>query len=430
MGGLGLAAASHDGNSMTTNPWKEKARALDRYRWRLLRERHGWLGSAVRFLRDAIIETLYGLVARFRLERKINQESSDFLLLHSSARMMSLRRKQALIDALNERGYCLIETALPQMPNLLASRKLQRPPYKVPVRYFIYAAHAVWLVQKFQPRILLNDRNGSFYSPFLRLALNAEKHLLVQLAHSTTVEGSRRLGMNDYDYYFLFGRSSLEALKQRKLRFGTCMAVLAGSHLIDESYALPAPDPALKTLLILGIGPDKEKLPVYQATYAMLRDWAERHPEYKVIVKPHPRSYSMFWSDAARAIPNIQVLLSRASLADALKMTSVVVNIVSNAAIEAALTGRPVLFVNCANNTDILCQERFFGTRIGSLADLEYGVRSIEEHYAEACARSTVFAEYHLAYGTLGVKRNVLELERLLQGKAPEAQAELIENTV
>jgi hypothetical protein len=415
---------------VTANPWKEKARALDRYRWRLLRERHGWLGSAVRFLRDAIIETGYGLVARFRLAARIEQETCDFLLLQSSARVVLLQRKRALIAALKGRGYRLSETALPEMPDLLASRKLQEPPYKVPVRYFAYAAHAVWLVRKYQPRILLNDRNGSLYSPFLRLALNADKRLLVQLAHSTTVEGSRRLGMNDYDYYFLFGRSSLDALQQRKLRFGTCMAVLAGSHMIDESYALPAPDPALKTLLILGLGPDKEKLPVYQSTYTFLRDWAERHPEYRVIVKAHPRSYSTFWSDAASNLPNVQVLSKECSLAEALGMASVVANIVSNAVIEAALAARPVLFVNCGSNADILCQERFFGTRIGNLADLEQGVRAIEERYAEACARSTAFAEYHLAFGTLGLKQNVKELELLLEGKVPEAQAGLIENTV
>lgn len=415
---------------MTANPWMEKARALDCYRWRLLRERHGWLGSAARFLRDAIIGTGYGLVARFRLATRVEQEPCDFLLLQSSERVLLLQRKRALVAALQARGHRLIETALPDMSDLLASRRLWQPPHQVPLRHFAQAAHAAWLVRKYQPRILLNDRNGSFYSPFLRLALNAEQRLLVQLAHSTTVEESRRLGMNDYDYYFLFGRSSLEALQLRKLRFGTTTAVLAGSHMIDESYALSAPDPELKTLLVLGLGPDKEKLPVYQATYGVLRDWAARHPGYRVIVRAHPRSYSTFWSDAGSNLPNVEVLPRECSLAEALSMASIVANIVSNAVIEAALAARPVLFVNCGSNADILCQERFFGKRIGNPADLEQGVRAIEERYQEACARSVAFSEYHLAFGTLGLKQNVQDLERLLAGKVPEAQSELIENTV
>lgn len=415
---------------MSANPWMEKTRALDRYRWRLLRERHGWLGCVARFLRDATIETGCGLIARFRLSEIIEQEPCDFLLLQSSERVVLLQRKRALISALKARGHRLIETALPEMIDLLASRRLRLPPDKVPLRYFAYAAHAAWLVYKYQPGILLNDRNGSFYSPFLRLALNAEGHLLVQLAHSTTVEGSRRLGMNDYDYYFLFGRSSLEALQLRKLRFGTTMAVLAGSHMIDESYALSAADTGLKTLLILGLGPDKEKLPVYQKTYAVLREWAERHPDYRVIVRAHPRSYSTFWEDAGNNLPNVEVLPRDCSLAEALRMASVVANIVSNAVIEAALAGRPILFVNCADNADVLGQERFFGTRIGTPADLEHGLRSIEERYPEACTRSAAFAEYHLAFGVLGLKQNVGDLERLLAGKAPEAPVGLIENTV
>lgn len=107
-----------------------------------------------------------------------------------------------------------------------------------------------WLVEQHQPRVLLNDRNGSLYAPFLRLELNARGSRLVHLAYATTVPSLRRLGMNDYDYYFLFGQSSLEALQARELRFGCSTAVLVGSHMIDDSYLMPAPDLATRTLLI------------------------------------------------------------------------------------------------------------------------------------------------------------------------------------
>jgi hypothetical protein len=415
---------------MTGCSWAEKARALDRYRWRLLRERHGWTGSALRFLRDAIIETLYGLIAKFRLASCIKSEPCDFLLLQSSPRVVLLQRKKSFIAALQDRGHSLIETALPEMYDLLASRKLKHPSHAVPLRYFAYAAHAAWLVAKYQPRILLNDRNGSFYSPFLRLALNAERRLLVQLAHSTTVEASRRLGMNDYDYYFLFGRSSLEALQIRKLRFGDTKAVLAGSHMIDESYVLPEPDPALKTVLLLGLGPDKEKVPGYQATYALLRDWSERHPAYQVLVKAHPRSRMEFWGEAERCLSNVRVLPQECTLAQALSMASIVINIMSNAVIEAALSARPVLFVNCGSTRDILSQGRFFGGQIASMEALEQGIQSLEQDYVLARQRSAAFAEFHLASGTNGLRHNIHALERLLAGLPPGAHTEHIETTI
>ncbi|MFD1693035.1 hypothetical protein ACFSHR_20405 [Azotobacter chroococcum] len=90
-----------------------------------------------------------------------------------------------------------------------------------------------------RPRLLINDRNGSLCSPFLRLSLNRRGRPLVHLAHATTLESSRRLGMTDYDYYFLFGQSSLDALRERPLRFGDTRAVLSGSHMVDRAYDLP-----------------------------------------------------------------------------------------------------------------------------------------------------------------------------------------------
>lgn len=415
---------------MSRNAWADKARALDCYRWKMLRERHGRIGSLLRFARDALIETLYGLAARVRLASSVVPESCDFLLLQSSSRVILLQRKKAFIAALNARGHRVIETALPEMHAVLQARMLVRPPRHVPLRYFVYAAHAAWLVEKYQPRVVLNDRNGSLYSPFLHLALNAQRRLLVHLAHATTVEDSRRLGMNDYDYYFLFGRSSLEALQARKWRLGDSTVVLAGSHMIDTSYALPAPDISLKTILILGLGPDKEKLDCYQATYQLLLEWAVRHPEYRVLIKAHPRSRMEFWQHASTQARNIEVLPGDCTLAAALSRASVAINIMSNAVIEATLAGRPVLYVNCGVAKDVLSQARFLGGKIASLDDLEKNMQALEENYALACQRSAAFAEYHLAYGTEGLYQNIHNLERLLMGHPPDAPTEPLGNTV
>jgi hypothetical protein len=415
---------------MSGNAWADKAHQLDRYRWQLLRERHGLAGSLLRFLRDAIIETAYGLAAKLRLAISLDSSPCDFLLLQSSPRVILLQRKKAFMMALQARGHSLSETALPEMHDLIAGRMLRRPLQHVPLRYFPYAAHAMWLVEKYRPRILLNDRNGSLYSPFLRLALNSQRSLIVHLAHSTTVEASRRLGMNDYDYYFLFGRSSLEALQARKLRYGTSTAVLAGSHMIDDSYALPPPAPGLKTVLVLGLGPDKEKVSGYQATYQLLRDWAERHPEYRMLIKKHPRSYMEFWETAEHQLGNVHVLPRASTLAEALGQASIVVNIVSNAVIEATLAQRPILFVNCGNDSDILSQARFFGGKISTMEMLEHGMDALQQNYLDSCRRSADFAEYHLAFGIQGMRQTIDDLERLLAGDAPQACTEVVENTI
>jgi hypothetical protein len=351
-------------------------------------------------------------------------------LLQAAPRVIPLQRKKKFMLALQERGHHLTEIALPEMRDVISGRMLRRPPQHVPLRYFPYAAHAAWLVEKYQPRILLNDRNGSFYSPFLRLTLNRRGSLLVQLAHATTVDASRRLGMIDYDYYFLFGRSSLDALQARHLRYGTCNAVLVGSHMVDDSYALPPPAPDLKTVLVLGLGPDKEKMPKYQATYQLLRNWAELHPEYRMLIKGHPRSHLNFWEAAEHQLRNVQVLPGTTTLAQALSKASIVVSIVSNAVIEAALAQRPILFVNSGNDNDALSQARFFGAQIRNLEVLEQSISELEKNYDDARRRSADFAEYHLAFGVQGMRQNINDLERLLTGHMPLSCTEPIKNTI
>ncbi|MWV15369.1 capsule biosynthesis protein [Pseudomonas sp. L-22-4S-12] len=410
--------------------WASKAVALDRYRWLLLRERHGWLGSALRFLREALGDTLFGLLARFRLASRTGSQPCDFLLLQSAPKVIAFQRKKLLIEALRSRGYVLIETALPEAPSILRERLLRRPPQPVPLRYFGYAAHAEWLVEHYTPKIVLNDRNGSLYSPFLRLALNARQALLVHLAHATTVESSRRLGMNDYDYYFLFGQSSLDALQARELRFGSSTALLAGSHMIDTAFDLPAADPARRVLLVLGVGPDKEKEAGYQRTYRLLRDWAARNPDYQVLVKAHPRSQVPFWQHEASVLDNIEVLPRECGLAEALARASVVVNIMSNAVIEAALARRPLLYVNASDDADIFAQERFLGPCVATLESLQEAVSSIEQDHAAALARSAAFAEFHLAHGCAGLAWNIQALTSLLEGRCPSGVSVALTSTV
>lgn len=402
-------------HDLDINPWRNKAIALDRYRWSLLRERHGLMGSALRVVRDAIADVWFGVRASRRLASSIDTECCDFLLLQSAPKIIGLRRKKMLLEALRQRGYAVIETALPETDEICAGRMLKPPPFRTPLRYFGYAAHAAWIVDRFQPRVLLNDRNGSLYSPFLRLSLGNAKSPLVHLAHATTVESSRRLSMNDYDYYFLFGTSSLEALRKRQTRFGTSTAVLTGSHMIDRSFDLPPADPQERTMLILGVGPDKEKESGYQRTYELLRQWARQHPDYNVVVKRHPRSSVPFWQDAAQAIENVRVFPAERSLAQALEEASLVVNIMSNAVIEAGLAGRPVIYCNLGDDRDIFDQERFFGPAVATPAELQTRVQEIEQNFATSAEKAKAFAHFHLAHGSQGLETTLQTLDNLLK---------------
>ncbi|MDR0528231.1 MAG: hypothetical protein LBG69_01255 [Zoogloeaceae bacterium] len=311
----------------------------------------------------------------------------------------------------------MTEIVLPTAREILRGRLFCPPPQKVPARYFLFAAHAEYLAARYQPKVLLNDRNGSLYSPFLRLSLHRRGGLLVHLAHATTLERSFRLFMNDYDYYFLFGQSSLEALRRKPVLFGRSRAVLAGSYKVDETYGLPLADAQRDVVLILGVGPDKEKKAGYQASYRLLRDWLFAHPERRAIVKAHPRSDAPFWAEAEKTLAGVSLLPREVTLASALAQSGVVVNLMSNAVIEAALARRPVMVVNLSGEADIFQQARFFGAEIRDMETLEREFQRIQRDYSASLSRLEAFARFHLETGIHGVRRIAELLECLLRGE-------------
>ena len=419
------ASRSDDNRFQADGSWARKARELDRYRWKVLRERHGRLGSLLRLARDVLVDVATGLRAKACLKRSTGAAPCQVLLLHSAPKSMALQRKNVLIDALRKRGHQLTEAALRAPADACAQRMLVAPPQVVPLRYLVYAAHAQWLVETYQPKVLINERNGSLYAPFLRLALAARGARLLHLAHATTLESSRRLGMNDYDYYGVFGRSSLEALQERRLRFGESTVVLVGSYLVDESYDLPIADPCIKTLLVLGVGPDREKESGYEDTYRLLRDWAGRNPHYRLLFKRHPRSKAQFWIDAATRFANIELLDIDCSLAQALAQASVVVNIMSNAGIEAGLAGRPVIHVNAGNDVDIFSHALFFGPQVRDEQAFSQQLQALERDYTDCVVKARGFADYHLVHGSKGLAKTVELVDDLLRDRDPAQDFEL-----
>lgn len=414
------------GRDRADNSWALRARQLDAYRWKLLRERHGVLGSFVRAARDFLVDVAVGIRARNALSEGVDVTPCEVLLLHSAPKSMKLQRKNRLIDAVRSRGLDLTEAALQSASAACTHRMLLAPSQPVPLRYFVYAAHARWLVDTYAPNVLINERNGSLHAPFLRLALAERDSVLLHLAHATTLESSRRLGMNDYDYYGVFGRSSLIALQERTLRFGESVVVLLGSYLADETYDMPAADPALKTLLVLGVGPDREKEEGYQRTYQLLRDWAQQHPDYRLLFKRHPRSRAVFWRDAAAKLPTIELLDGQCTLADALGLASVVINVMSNAGIESGLAGRPVIHVNAGDDEDLFAHAMFFGEQVRDAAAFSRQLQAVEQDYQQCVTKAREFADYHLVYGSRGLEKTTQLIEGLVQGRDPSRDFETV----
>ncbi|WP_409276885.1 glycosyltransferase family protein [Pseudomonas defluvii] len=400
----------------TERLWRARAKQLDAYRWALWREKYGVVGAAVRVIRDAAIGFKHGIGAWMRATKAPESPAQRVLVLHGSPKLLAQRRKSGLIEALRECGHDVVEVAIEPLEVAVRQNLLYQPPRKVPLRYYAHAAYAEWLARHHKPSLVLSERHGSLVSPFLRLSLNVQDKYLVHLAHATTVERSQRLGMTDYDYYLLFGQSSLAALQRRKFRFGTTKAVVTGSYLIDQSYNMPAAASDLR-LLVLGVGPDKEKREGYRRTYSLICEWAAKHPNVPITFKAHPRSRADFWRKAAATHPNIKVASPDVSLADALEQSSVVLNIMSNAALEASVASRPIIYVNADEDSDPLEQSRFFGECVTDAKMLDERLAWLCRHYDKALHGTRAFAEYHLAHGVRGQDVTAKAIDSLIHGQ-------------
>ncbi len=117
-------------------------------------------------------------------------------------------------------------------------------------------------------------------------------------------------------------------------------------------------------------------------------------------------------------LANVSVLPPECSLARALEQASVVVNIMSNAVIEAGLAARPVIYCNLGDDRDIFSQERFLGPVVSSAAEFQSRVLAIEDDFATYVEKARACAHFHLAHGSHGLEKALQTLQCLLEQTA------------
>ena len=397
-----------------------KFKALDRYRQALAAERKKGIKKTIKYCLETLNLYFLSLLTWLKIyfqSSSIRTENVDILLFQHSEKVIRLNRKKALKAELQKIDYTLAEIAFYKGRKVLKKGFVTKPSYPVSFKYLYLAAYAEYIVSTYNPKIILNDRNGMLLSPFLRDSLNRRNAKLIQLAHATTVEDDWQFSMNDYDYYFLFGQSSYEKLKQRNLIFGDSKVVLTGSHMVDDSYNLKPLKAYNNKLLLLGMGPDREKTKLAQLNYQILLDWAIQHKEHKLFIKRHPRSTSKFWDEAAKKHNNIEIVSNKSSLAQALELSGIVISIESNAVLEASLARRPILFLNALDSEDIFSLESFFGKRVNNKASLTKKITEYSNSYIQFVEKTDDFSSFHLKHGCNGLNISTKLIHSIIRSK-------------
>ena len=373
--------------------------------------------SSIKYLKSCFYLYLLSFCSFFLRRESVAEQSCDVLLIQASEKVIGYNRKAKLKERLKDENIVLREIAVLSDAKVLLHRLLLGPIQSKGFKYFFLKAYSKFLVCKYNPKIILNDRNGSLLSIFLKDEIDRKGGVFVQLAHATTTEDSRKLALNDYHYYFLFGMSSYDSLMKRKVLIGESKAVIVGSHMIDTAYDMPLPIAENKTVLLLGVGPDREKQDLGMLNYQVIYDWIKTRPDITLLVKAHPRSSLEFWGQKDQLANNIKLLEKNLTLSDALNLSSVVISIMSNAIIEAALTKRPLICVDATNSKDIFTFESMCSPICRNKNDLNSAYNMIQDEFDRHIERSYSFGCYHLSNGFNGLDKTVSVIKDILQNK-------------
>lgn len=320
-------------------------------------------------------------------------ESCDILILHPSDKSFRLKRKQKLINKLQLSGVNVIETIALSESDIV-KEKACCGPFKSSPLFHCYEGYANWLRKKFNPKIIITDRNGSLLSPFLKSDAPG-KPVTFHLSHSVLTAQSSRFSMLDYDYYCVYGQSSFEYLKALSYSFGECQLILGGSVLFDEGFCLPPPD-SKSPLLFLGMGPELESTAAGQQIYRLVAEWQKKSGR-KLYVRLHQRSNGEFWKAVIQE--GVEVLQEE-PFQDSAARASLVLAPYTNAVVDTALLGRPVQLIAFPHEQDFLQVEKFFGPRVYNSKGLSEAVDRHLGEFEKSVAASQRFARFHLEHGS------------------------------
>ncbi len=320
----------------------------------------------------------------------------DVLLIHPSRKSYLQGRKKPLIAALKARGMQVAEYVEESDRELLRKRQFSTPGRPVPFMLRWHAAHAAYLLQRYQPKVILTERNAWIIPSFIK-ALRTDAAQVVHLAHSVPSSQSSYYDYFDYDYYLMFGLSSFEYLDSLHGAHGSCRAVFAGPYYLSDSPTFPVSTGnalgALR-LLFLGSGPDYEQGEPYRRYCTWILDWLRENPSIELAVKVHPRGTGQPWVACAAGEARVRILPPEASLEACARQFDLVLCGYTNAVLDVARAGTP--FVLLGDDDDYFSVERFGLPRCRAENQLGNCIESVMTAPEDYRQRLADFLRFHI----------------------------------
>ncbi|WP_313024247.1 hypothetical protein [Pseudomonas lopnurensis] len=321
----------------------------------------------------------------------------NVLLIHPSKKSFLQGRKKPLIAALKARGLIIEEYVEAGDRDLIKQRSFLPPCRSVPFLFRWHAAHAEYLLKRYEAQVILTERNGWIIPSFIKM-LRHDGAKVVHLAHSVTTSQSSRYRYYDYDYYFLFGRSSYEYLSALPRAFGECVVHYCGPYFFLDKESFPDDRNGILThsihCLFLAPGPAYESSASYVECCSWIMDWLAENKAARLWIKLHPRGAGSWWRDRLSDNERISILPEGTSLDDCAARFDLVLSNYTNAIVDVARYATP--FVLLGAGKDYFAVERFGISRARSIEQLKDSVEAILADPPLHATRALEFFAFHV----------------------------------
>jgi hypothetical protein len=353
--------------------------------------------------------------------KEITSEDCDILVFANSAN--HLKRSMIVWEELEEKGYTIayyIKT-VNFLTKYIFKYKISFDK-KTPYKLFFHHAFARYLSQKYNFRIICDYHNFEVTSALINIELKNDQ-LNIFIPHGK-IRNSYRHSCFTFDYYLVFGESSVEKIFENRFRLGNTKLIKAGSAFIPTDFELDICKNFNHVLFFsnwaVAYHPESKR------GFEIVREWARTHPELTLYIRLHPLENGLFVKEHTKDIKNIIIQDKSLSLKESLRDVSVAIATASNASIEAAVLNRPSLIVldreyipesedvyESDNNFFI---ESYFPKRARNANELHDRFNELLEKYDYYIDQCKKYVNYHLENSTNGGKYIAEIIDKIYKG--------------
>jgi len=336
---------------------------------------------------------------------------SEVLFIYPSEKSKKFKRHLSFLSELEKRVSLTIYTYIKGI-RILRQRTLAR--VSAPLLHYLPAAYAQFILNRYSPcKIIVTEECNPVFQYYL-MKNKRPGQKIVHLAHTSIANDSKKYAVNLCDYYFLFGQSSIQVLRNKKVLFGSSNGCITGAFFTQNPPVELRDFSESKKIIIIGMGHTLEIKPEGYRNYELLDDFFSM-TSYEVILRPHQQS-----NTTSALFKHIKVSDRSESLQDACRGAFAAISIYSNAVTDVSYLGVPIIYFNATGLSDEWSSEKTFGQCKNS-AELERALYHIKTHYMDEAGKAAEYGESHFGEEGMGSSYAAQCIQDiLLSGDLPE----------